>query len=66
MVSTKETVTCLDGFFIIRAPAGQQTICSYWRLGVNNGRERYYYNGVVHCMHKVSTPTTTENVIAVN
>ena len=66
MDSTNETVTCLDGSFIIRAPAGQQTKCFYWRPGINNGRERYYYNEVVHCMYKVSPPTTTEIVIVVN
>ena len=65
MVSTNETVTCLFGSFIIRAPAGQQANCSNWRPGINNGRERYY-NGVVHCMYKVFTHTTTEIVIAVN
>ena len=63
---TNETVTCLDGSFIIRAPAGQQTNCPNWRPGINHGRERYYYNRDVHCMYKISTPTTTEIVIAVN
>jgi hypothetical protein len=52
MVSSMATVTCLDGTTITRVE-GQQTNCSHWRPGATNGRERYYYNGVVHAMLRV-------------
>jgi hypothetical protein len=42
---------------------GQTTTCSYWRPGLNNGRELGYYNGVVHHMFRVNKSNGTSVVI---
>jgi hypothetical protein len=52
MVTRLNAIRCDDNTTINRVP-GQVTTCSYWRPGLKNGRERGYYNGVVHHMLKI-------------
>jgi hypothetical protein len=52
MITHVNVIRCDDNTTINKL-AGQVTTCSYWRPGVKNGKERGYYNGVVHHMFKI-------------
>jgi hypothetical protein len=60
------TVQCNDRSCITKEPS-QGATCSYWRPGLNSGKERGYYNGVVHQLFRVNRPDgTTTIILAVN
>jgi hypothetical protein len=60
------TVQCTNGTSITLTPS-QEATCSYWRPGTNAGKERGYYNGVVHQLFRVNRPNGTSTIIiAVN
>jgi hypothetical protein len=62
MITQLNTIRCDDGTSITKV-AGQITTCSYWRRGLKNGKERGYYNGVVHHMLKVNKADGTSVII---
>ena len=55
MISHQNTIRCDDDSIITKTP-GQATACFYWRPGLKGGRERGYYNGIVHHMFKIVKP----------
>jgi hypothetical protein len=60
------TIKCTDGTYTTKVQS-PVTTCSYWRLGHKEGKERGYYNGVVHQMFRVNRADGTAVIIvAVN
>lgn len=56
------SVRCHDDTHITREQS-VTTVCSYWRPGLKDGKERGYYNGVVHHMFRVNRADGTSVVI---
>jgi hypothetical protein len=62
MITHLSVIRCDDDATINKV-AGQITTCSYWRPGLKGGRERGYYNGVVHHMFRVNKADGTFVII---
>jgi hypothetical protein len=57
---------CHD-FSKISKEDGQTILCSYWKPGLKEGRERAFYPGVFHDLFKTTNPDQTEQyIVAVN